>query len=576
MTLVGFTVGGTSYDQYVFSADLWRDSLAGIGRWEVLLDPLSNSWSYIAGFEPDTWVFIYIDTVNMMRGYIDNVEPYLEGADRDLWRLSGRDYGLDLAELFYTAPKGDYVNVRADDIINRAFTAVGTEITPPAGPFTAPAINYEWKPRTYLGDAVRDICKMVNYDFYVEDNVPRTLHFFSVGAAAEYSGVILNMIPNSLTNNILRLEMGERLGDNIKNYIVVSAGSLIDHWTDLNAADYTPSANVVRSDETTVFVEGKGSLKALSTANNNAVGITLDFTGGLYGYTSMDMSEPCIGRYAYLVHYPVMFPLPGIGTKRCYLELEDIGGTQIVFYRSITAGLSRNSDATQTGWNDFWQIVDKIPFGEQNIEAAIGPASTKGYWYYRLGANFDWTQVVKINFSTGGFPVHATDYFLVDSLMIPSVEVISIADAGVAANIRMKDEYRPDIRNQNELDSASAALLEKYRYNLEKLSLTTVGQTGSQYAGQSLSVRADAFGITPLTSYRVVNLHHMVRRTSSESDVPGWTFLTEYELIRNSRYGAGTQYYDSQRFLSSVDARQAEINRTRVVFNERRSGVGAR
>ena len=367
MTTIGLTIGGAApYGDYVFQADMWRDTLAGIGRWEVLMDPLANYWPQDPALAPDTGVTITIDLSTMMMGYIDDVEPYLEGVEADLWKLSGRDYGLDLAELFYTAPKGDYVNLRADDIINRAFTAVGTEITPPVAPFTAPFIDYEWKPRAFLGDAVADICKMVDYDFYVQDNVARTLHFFPVGAAAEHTGVNLELIPNSLTNNILVFEMGERLGSKIKNYILLSAGNLKDHWTDLNATGvaatgWVPRANCVVSDDTAVLVEGKGAIRVTDTVNFNPIAAHLDFTTGLYSQGgSIDMSEPCMGRYAFLTSYT-----GAPATYKVWMILEDVNSTQIAFYRTITALFSRNSDATQTGFTTEWQIVDKIPFGEQ-------------------------------------------------------------------------------------------------------------------------------------------------------------------------------------------------------------------
>ena len=577
MTTIGVTFDGSDYSQYVFSADIWRDTLAGVGRWEVLMDPLAQYWGQLPDFTPGNPVVITIDASTMMEGIVDDPDPYLEGVERDLWRLSGRDWGYELAERFYTAPSGNYVNLRADDIINRVFTATGVAITPPAAPFTAPFINYEWKPRTYLGDGVRDICDKVGYDFYVADNDPiRTLFFFAQGVAAQHTGVNLDLVPNSLTNNILKFDMGERQGSKVKNNIVVSAGNLKDHYTDLNAASWTPGMFTVRSDNTNVFVEGKGSLQAMSNNNNSAVNITLDFAPGLYGYTSLDLSEPCMGRYAYLCHYPNFFPIPGIGTKRCHLQLEDVNGTQIRFYRTITAGFARNSDATQTGWNDFWQICDKIPFGEQNIEPIIGGLSTKGYWWYLAGANFDWTQVESFTFNTGSFPIHAGDYFLVDSFMIPTVEVISnVQDAASIASPlgqRDKDFYRPDIRNQVELDAASAAILPTLANPLEKLSITAIGQVVSDYAGQSLDVQATNYGIAANTRYRIAQLHHMVRRSSQESDVLGWNFLTEYELIRDNLTTGGTQYYDSQRFLDSVDSRQGAFNKTRLQQTQRTRG----
>jgi len=66
----------------------------------------------------------------------------------------------------------------------------------------------------------------------------------------------------------------------------------------------------------------------------------------------------------------------------------------------------------------------------------------------------------------------------------------------------------------------------------------------------------------------------MVRRSSQESDVPGWNFLTEYELIADefASFIGGKQYYNEQRFLSSVDARQGAFNKTRLQQRQRERG----
>ena len=120
-------------------------------------------------------------------------------------------------------------------------------------------------------------------------------------------------------------------------------------------------------------------------------------------------------------------------------------------------------------------------------------------------------------------------HFIIDALDIPTVEVISIEqDAASQASygIRMLPIYRPDIKNQVELDEFTAAEEDKQIYPLETIKITASGQTGSVYAGQSLDVQAPSHGIAALTKYRIMKLHHQVRKTSEESPVQGYIYLT--------------------------------------------------
>jgi len=119
MTSIGFYLGpgATDYSQYVLSADIWREAGNGIGRWEVVLDPRANYWPGV--FTVDNNVRIDINGVQMMLGYIDDSKPFLSYRDisgydigttrhTGLWKVTGRDYGMDLAQMYFTAASGDY------------------------------------------------------------------------------------------------------------------------------------------------------------------------------------------------------------------------------------------------------------------------------------------------------------------------------------------------------------------------------------------------------------------------------------------------------------------------------------
>jgi hypothetical protein len=193
-------------------------------------------------------------------------------------------------------------------------------------------IDYE-ADRTYLADAVRDICRLTNRDYYVLNDafgVNATLNYTNPGAAA--SGVALVE-----GTNIIKMEsFGEEVGFNVKNHVEAHAGGLNDHWTDLNGvADWTPvGANVV-TDDTTVYVCGKGAIRV--TQPNVAAALSgVDLTFPRYDYDAtwgrLDMSETTQGSYSYLVSDQTAL------IKRVRMQLMDNGGRIIEFYRSQWAG----------------------------------------------------------------------------------------------------------------------------------------------------------------------------------------------------------------------------------------------
>jgi len=134
----------TDYGACVQQMDIWQESLNGVGRWEIIADPNAGcAWPAINVILTDRVngrVRLRIDAgagaVTMMRGYVDDVLPFLDtkGYHTKLYRLTGRNRGMDLAQHYVTA---DYINTAADVIIGNAagslFQLVGgampTELT---------------------------------------------------------------------------------------------------------------------------------------------------------------------------------------------------------------------------------------------------------------------------------------------------------------------------------------------------------------------------------------------------------------------------------------------------------------
>lgn len=548
MTTVGFRCNNVNYDLYVIQMDLWREALNGIGRWEVICDPKGMAWIGNPDFNPDRQVELRINTVLLMRGYLDDVQPFLDtvGHHKPLWKFSGRDRGMDLAQHYVS---GRWQNTAADAIIGNAansllrlITGVGaTEIDRVTTGAAPGNIDYE-ADKTYLADAVRDIAQLINYDFYVEDTAfgaNANLNFFDVGNAAEFSGVQLRSISEDATNNILRLEFGERMGFNIKNYVEVQAGSLEDHYTDLNANHWTGFGGDVPSDDTNFYLNGKSGIRITNSAGGTIINGWLDFSAGpggqRYTYASLDLSEPATGAVNIYIHYP-----GGVAIKKCRPRLIDVNNSRIEFYRAIWGaglGFVRCPNCTENLLNDHWHRIE-FPIGiETMIEAANRAGDTKGHWWQVSGPTpFDWSQVEIIEF-TSIDNCGAGDFFTIDGLTLPNVEVRAIASSvAEPPGRRMVEYFRPDIKNQVELDDVAISELAKLETEKETLHIIAEGRVGSQYAAQSLEVCAPYFGIGTVAptydKYRILRLHHSVVLSSDESIIPGYTFLTEYELVK--------------------------------------------
>jgi len=102
MTTITLTINGVDRSNYVTEADIWRDTQNGVGRWQAILDP-AGAFNLFGVFNFDETAEIQIDGSLMMRGYVDDIRPHLDdrGYHTGLYRLTGRDRGLDLAQFFY-------------------------------------------------------------------------------------------------------------------------------------------------------------------------------------------------------------------------------------------------------------------------------------------------------------------------------------------------------------------------------------------------------------------------------------------------------------------------------------------
>ena len=593
MTSIYFEIDTVDESDHVLRADLWRESANGIGRWEVILDPRGQYWP--GNWTVDDVVDIHINGSRMMRGYLDDVKPFrnfrdISGYDvgtarhTGLWKLTGRDYGMDLAQMYFTADTGDYQYTQSgeilrDVIVSLVAAGIPCEITPHVG-LVGGFINYDWAPRTYLADGFREIAELDDHDFYVQHNAARTLHYFDIatmGAGAEHTAVDLyeftGVVPTASRTPILELEMGETLGFKLKNYIEVSAGFLDDHWTEVvddPAAAPNPSPDWIAGPDSTVTEEygifmtphGKGAIRCTQdAAPAGPMYMRCPIPVGNDPRTGLDLEDESHLRY--LVYQENTDDgASGIGDNVSIALVDDRPAVpRIIFYALIAGGIFPQ-DYKYTGplppldW-----IEVRAPIGVDTRIGGFFPAwqqwtlNWEGAPYVYPGGAFNWSNVQQIVFTSyQTSPENA--FFIIDGLQIPTVEVVS--RSSVAADPpgwRMKHFKRTDIYDHFVLDDLATKLRDQYRYPLQTLKVTATGQILSKYAGQSLDVVAPAFGIggpliTDLERYRIFRLHHSVVKNSADSNIPGYTFLTDYELIKQE-----------------ADATPQLLNPTRMEFN---------
>lgn len=545
-----FVVDGIPYDDCVVQMDTWQE-MNSIGNWQVIVDPDGPcAWPAVNTITTDMQVTIMIDDPAgvaqiIMRGYVDNVEHLTApGADAQFYKITGRNRGLDLAQHYVT---GRWVATVADAIIGNAagslLRLIPSELDRVTFGGAPAAINYE-ADHTYLVDAITDICQRTGRDFYVLNTA------FGVNAVLNYTtpGGVASGVALVEGTNIIKMDpFGEEMGFDVKNHVEASAGGLNDHWTDLNAADWAGiNANI--TNDTGLYVCGKSAIRATNPGPGAAqIGMSLTFPrydyDGVWG--RLDMSENSQGSYSYLTNQQ------NVAINRVRIRLTDVNNNTIEFYRSRFLGLGKAENCTDQPTPDEWNTVT-FPVGtEAGVVFPLVVNSPTGVWYEIGGFSppiFDWSDVRQIDFIIFGATLAADEFFVVDCLRIPNIDVRSIQVSVATYGTRMTYIRRADIRNQLELDAFAVAELARLNLPKESIHVIATGQTGTPYPVETIDVTAPTYGLPGATVYRIFKVHHQLVKNSQESSYPGYTYITEYDLIRNAYHAGGTQYVSDSRF----------------------------
>ncbi len=505
--------------------DIYRESLNGIGRFELLFD---NTGNVLTGTASQSAVELKIDTVSLMKGYVDDYIPTVKGGEAvylEEAKVMGRDYGQDLANIVLSH---DYYSFDFDDILENALASntatwvpennyILHEITIPTAdnglsyscvvpgdsavgeptwpttfgakvvdgtvtwmcvprseityisPSNGPAIDYSFKDE-YLLNGFKDIMKQVNYDFWVLDT--KVLKVVSI-SAPESSDVTLKSKVGDAADTVLALDpIGEKVGLDIRNYIKVKAGDVNDHFTEGTAGDFTVHECSAAEDDSSIFISGYASIKAAITLHASYPKLYLEFPK--YNYSFLDFSVKGSISCSALVKINT-----GASTTAFKIYAMDDSANEIVY---------EPPNAIEP---NVWTKVT-FPMG---LDVSI--SSGAGNWTALVGAGpFTWNVThLGVMFASADSPAYT---MYIDGLNLPEFSAFAVstdATSKTTYRTRMITLNRPDLKSQNQLQAVADDELAKRKNPTQKLKLTCIGNTALKYAGQLLGVLAPSSGI---------------------------------------------------------------------------------
>lgn len=590
----GLVGGPWDISSDVVEVDIWRETLSGIGRFEIDLingDGVTNINPYGATFAPDMRVRIEFNVglgmVRMMAGYIDDINNYLEeeGYYNQMLKIKGRDHGMDLAQLLHTT---NYQIQPAEAIVAAALAAMGSEIlyAGAAGPNRA----YDFD-RTYLSDGIREIAETIDYDFYVTNVIPPSLQFFSIAAAVD-TGIDFFMDVGGATNNILRFDRGFMLGYGIKNDIDVHMGGVKDHWSDENAQPAVPPpygwiggeadgnttvSNIRAPPPTYAPLQGRSVIQwdRFGVAGNSIHSMYIDFSAAAvapwtnvsdyYGYAGGTINLAERNDCHAMIRSDTSPDTIAAFIRPALIDNTAPNPNVIWFYAMLGIGVPPQDDDRQ-GYgptdnltvNKWYRL--KFPVGD---DLTVAGALSEQQWSHvpagspplpvSFGGTFNWSGVTAIYFTS--VVAHRPGYFWMDDLTIPGIEARYLTADAASIGLygqRMYHEYRGDIGSQVQAVRRGESVLAKRKDPLQTVNLTGIGQTGIVYAGQLVDVRAPSHGIAGLTKFRIMKLHHNVAVSPDRVTIPGYDFITELELVRRDIATVDIPY-DPMRMVENTD-----------------------
>ena len=612
MSTVQAIIGEDTVSSDILEFDIWRESLK-VGRWELVLKNEDNKYAgdlvqndvsqlkindvpMLIGYVDDPYTFLA-----------------KKGVYTNLMNLKGRDYGRDLARLYATANfvdvKADDVLEKLLSITDSEITYTSPQAAPLVNVDKARTYLIDWlegiAPR-FNYDAYVDDAKALHFFLYghVDEETGVTLKLvsgatdnnildllkgedlglsianeievtagpledhYTDGNAVDFDSeanttvenepnTMAKVVANAPTSTVFKTDLPKAVDDWYKGLNIIFRSGNLENEKSLitgyvgasKQVTVSPAFSQVPEVDDDVTIEGSivGTSSLRMHCSINCIPwISLDFSGnGLYSHAGLDLSSP--REMSYYNRHKSTQALSNIRPR-----LKDKLGTVIEFKRGgifpLPVGVA-DKGRTDIQAHNKWHKV-KIPLGESE-ENIIKDNETPNFWYYISGSSFDWANVVEIKWIINPASGGAASYWI-DNLCIPSVEVrVDVRNqTSIDAHGRsMWHDDRPDIRSQIELQVVAEEELKARKDPVKTIRVFAKGQTGTKYSGQSVEVLAPDHGIAAATKYRILKLHHQVRK---EAIMKGENFITTYDLVKHEM-SPTAQHLRSLRYNLSND-----------------------
>ena len=585
MSAVDITIGGVSYLDYLLRVETWR-TVNAVGNWGATL---RNTGGVLNGvFDVQDAVIINLGGVDYLYGFIDGPAVKLQGKDaHDDWDeyivLRGVDRAQDLMfhndfELSYPDNITQLLEDVMDDVFNTQLKAPNPIITPinyvlPGVPGTTPLVGaVEFREGASFLGTVQEMMNRVNYVFYVDDSYD----LYSGIPGFDASGFTGYCIAGDVRNNII-IDVGyqERDGDKLYNYVrLYGKNPMFDGYTEQNAATAPPATgwvvdtifgvtNSVLNDNGNAVI---GDWSVVACAPNPVVSlIGVELNAPVFNYDSWDFSKGDIGVWVYYDNLNAAPGAPGVGnaanTGFLFIFLDDSAGNQVGYYGTSTGIYIQE-------WN--WCSA---PLGEGQKTWAGWTADN---WYYLIGANFLWDDVVSIHFigtdivqPGQGAPSH----LYIDGISIP-IPIVGEAPSLTYTPLALRNRATASVANyrrrpyveqwdhiiiQNAIQAEANMFLDRHvDTDINKVNFTTPGTTLLQYGGQGFDLLISNMNIyngapdTPKEFY-ATSIHQIIEPRVDITSGYGFDWITEVEGVEvqdvaydMSRLSSGMVYPSSK------------------------------
>lgn len=522
-TFTSFRINGVDRRTHLLRAETWR-TVNAVGNWmSVLRNPAGV---YVGAFDvQDSFVVSVNNVLNvLMTGETDGPAVTSKAVDGEsIWDEYVTLRGVDLAQdlLFHNDFERDYPDTsqQLKTVMNDVFNVqlaglTNITYTPPVG--ATPVVgSFEFRKGSSFLSGIQELMRRAGYVFYVDDGY--ALQCGAPGFSA--TTVVIRSIFNDPTSNVIGgVDLQERDGDKLYNYIeLYGKNPLFDAWTEFNASDWTsmgPTTSTLTDDLS--HIVGSYSIKAVPDGAW-IPSLMLDFTGGKFNYTSLDLTKGEMGLWAKYTD-----AVGGEATAGVYFWLRDTTGNAANYYSSGAFSAISSTKLYRGEWG--W------------CHAILGTSSNStttalDQWYYPTGT-FDWEHVDQLQVwyqSDSGVTI--PDALFIDGITLP------IPIRGIAQNAAAQVTYRrrpfvdswSHVSTQNEIQSSADTLLTQSESTfIGKIKATIPGDPRLRYAGQTVTVDVPSLGINSELFY-LTSIHHIVEPYADL--LAGFDYVTEVEAV---------------------------------------------